>query len=261
MGIQGLTKMASKIGGAIGDKSPTILVGLSVAGLFTTTVLAVKATPKAMRVIDNAEKEELAINDDFKCFDKIGIIKRTWKCYIPTAVMASATVVCIVYANSINLRRNAALAGAYSLTEKALKEYQSKVVEQIGENKERDIRHGMHKDKVDKNPVSKNEVIITGNGETLCYDQLSGRYFKSDLATINGVINDINKRLMNENFIYLSEIYTELGMEGTKLGDLMGFYIDDGLIETDFSSQIAEDGRPCLVLDFETQPRYYKRDY
>ena len=35
--------------------SPEILTGIGIAGMVTTTVMAVRATPKALRLIDNAE--------------------------------------------------------------------------------------------------------------------------------------------------------------------------------------------------------------
>ncbi len=62
------------------------------------------------------------------------IIKTAWPCYIPAAVGA-ISVFCLIGASSTNLRRNAALATAYTLSESTLKEYQEKVVETIGEKR------------------------------------------------------------------------------------------------------------------------------
>ena len=89
-------------------------------------------------------------------------MRLTWRYYVPTAIMGGLTIACIIGANSINLRRNAALAGAYSLTEAALKEYQAKVIETIGDKKEQAIRDDIAKDRVKEHPLGEREVIITG---------------------------------------------------------------------------------------------------
>jgi len=255
-----------KIGQALVKNSPTILTGLSVAGLVTTTLMGIKATPKAFQIIQD---ERLTRADSDETFiygstplPKKDIIKLTWKCYIPTVVMGGLTIACIIGANSINLRRNAALASIYSLSEAALKEYQAKVVETIGKNKERAIKDEIAKDRITKNPVSDKELIITGAGETLCYDSLSGRYFKSDIEQIRRVLNDLSRDLLTDlhGFITLNEVYIGLGLKGTKMGEMLGWHIDDGLIDPDFSTQLTENGTPCLVLDFSVEPRYGYKD-
>ena len=62
-----------------------------------------------------------------------------------------------------------------------MKEYQAKVVETLGEAKARKIKDEIAKDKVKNDPISNKEVIITGKGDMLCYDVLSGRYFKNNI--------------------------------------------------------------------------------
>jgi hypothetical protein len=81
------------------------------------------------------------------------------------------------------------------------------------------------------------------------------------MTTIEAALNKMTRRLMTENFISLNEVYSELGLEGIKLGDEQGWHVDWGQIEPNFSSQIAEDCRPCLVIDFEVQPRYCDRSF
>ena len=45
-------------GKSVSKHSPEILTGIGIAGSITTTVLAIKATPKAVRLVDQ-KKEEL----------------------------------------------------------------------------------------------------------------------------------------------------------------------------------------------------------
>ena len=116
---------------AISKHSPEILVGVGIAGMLTTVVLAVKATPKALTLIEE-KKEEQEVDE----LTPVETIKATWKCYIPAAVTCVASTACIIGASAVNAKRNAALATAYTLSETALKEYKAKVVETIGEKKE-----------------------------------------------------------------------------------------------------------------------------
>jgi hypothetical protein len=258
------TEVIKKFLGTLNKNSPVILTGLGVTGLVATTIMAVKATPKALQILED-EKNNRSENGNYDSSDWTltakDIIKLTWKCYMPAAIMGVVTIACIVRANSINLRRNAALVGVYSLSETALKEYRSKVVETIGKGAERKIKDEIAKDRVTNNPISDKEVVITGVGESLCYDALSGRYFKSDIEHIRQALNKLSRDLMSEQFITLNEVYGELDLKSTKMGDVIGWHIDDGLIEPDFSSQLTENGMPCLVLDYMTGPRYNYNDY
>lgn len=244
-----MKKMVQNLTQVISKNSPTLLTGLGVAGLVTTTVLAVKATPKALQILEERKEEELEINEDFKCFTRYGVIKEVWKCYIPAAIMGGVTIACMIGANSISLKRNAALAGVYSLTERTLREYQSKVVETLGEKKAKDIKDEVYKDRLKKNPVDESEVIMSGKGETLCYDAISGRYFKSDIETIRRVQNDLNRDLIHEMWLTLNDVYYALGLPPVKMGEHLGWAINESLIDIKFSSQLTEKGVPCLVVE------------
>ena len=237
----------------VSKHSPEILTGLGIAGMVTTTVLAVKATPKALKEIEDYEDTILCDHEKIKPMDAVKI---TWKHYIPAAITGTVSIACLVGASSVNVRRNAALATAYKLSETALTEYKSKVVETIGEKKERVIKDAIAKDKIEKNPVTQQNVIVTGKGETLCYDELFGRYFTSDIDKLKKIENELNRRMRNEMYISLNEFYYEVGLDGVKAGDDIGWNIDRGYIELDFSSQLSTDGRPCLVVRFSEPPRY-----
>ena len=182
-------------------------------------------------------------------------IKVAWKCYIPAAAVGATTIGCIIGLNDAHTRKNAALAGLYSIAQTTFSQYQEKVVEILGENKERKIRDEIDKDKILNNPVGA-DLIFSGTGEVLCYDSITGRYFNSEIEKIRKIINELNRRLMTEMFISLNEFYYELGLEPTKLGNDLGFNIDDGLLEIKFSSQLTKEERPCLVLNYDVHSRF-----
>lgn len=232
--------------------SPEILTGIGIAGMVTTTILAVKVTPKALMVLEDAQYEK---EDTLTVPEKV---KACWKCYIPAAVTGTVSIACLIGASSVNVRRNTALATAYKLSETALSEYKEKVVETIGEKKEKAVKEAIKKDKMEKDPVQQQNIIVTGKGETLCYDELFGRYFKSDIDQLKKIENDLSFRMRNEDYISLNEFYYEVGLDSVKAGDSLGWNIDrcPKGIELEYSSQLASDGTPCLVVGFSTPPQY-----
>lgn len=233
--------------------SPEILTGFGIAGMITTTVLAVKATPKALKLIEK-KKEELQLEPDEK-LTVAETVKAAWKPYIPAVVTGTVSTACLIGASSVNLRRNAALAAAYQLSETALSEYKEQVIETLGKNKEKNIRNKVDKARVDRNPPVDKEIILTGDGDTLCYDHHSGRYFKTSIDKLKKIENELNARLLREDYISLNDFYDELGLSFTSMGDELGWHVEKGLIEFAFSSQLVRD-TPCLVLNYNVAPQY-----
>ena len=240
---------------AIKKHSPEILTGIGIAGMITTTVMAVRATPKALILIEE-RKEEIGAEK----LEAMDMVKTTWACYIPAAITGTLSVACLIGASSVNARRNAALATAYTLSESALKDYQGKVIEMFGEKKNEAVKDAVAKDKVEKNPVVTREVIITEKGNTLCYDAISGRYFKSDIEKIKKAECELNRQMLDDMCISLNDFYYEIGLDSVKLGDELGWNVDSGYIDLSFSSQLASDGTPCLVIDYSVAPRYDYRN-
>lgn len=229
------------------DNAPEILIGFGLAGMLTSTIMAVKATPKAIELI---EDEENYLNRDLKPIEKV---KVAWKPYAPAAIGYCASAALIISANNANSKRSAMYAGAYKLSEQALLDYKDKVIETIGEEKEREISDKVVKRKCQASqPASE---VIYGTGQCLCHDPLSGRYFNADMDKIRRVENDLNYRLMKENMVSLNEFYEELGMECTEMGFRYGWNIDEGLIEVRFTSNITDDNRLCLIVSFARNPR------
>ena len=234
---------------------PEILTGIGIAGMITSTVLAVRATPKAIRLL---EEEADSRGDVLTCQLTVPEkIKTCWKCYIPAAVTGITSIACLVGASSVNSKRNAALAAAYNISTAALTEYKDKVIETVGEKKERAIRDEIAKDKIEKAPVHTKEIIMTGKGKTLCYDGIFGRYFESDIDTIRRALNTINREIIHgDMYVSLNDFYDEIGLGPIPIGNDLGWNIDDGEIDIDFSAQLTEDDRPCIVLEYSVAPRY-----
>ena len=234
----------------LSDHSPEILTGIGLSSMIACTVLAVKATPKALMMIEREEYERKERIENNK--EKLALI---WKEYIPAASFGVCGIACVICGCVIHNKRNATLAAAYAMTERAFLTYKDKVIETIGEKKEKDVRAKIGQDEVDKKPTGTTQVIITPKGNTLIMDSLSGRYFRSDLDAIKKAVNDLNRQMTYQNYISLNEWYSEIGLEQVKHGDDMGWNLDGGLIELDYGTELAENDEPCIYLDYRIPPR------
>lgn len=252
--IKAIAKTAIK---TVSDNSPTILTGIAVTGTAATVYLAAKAGyTAALRIQEDEDKG--GISDDWK--ENLRRRARlTWALYIPPAVAGAATIVCILGSNRISSTRAAAAAGAYNLLHAGFQEYKEKVVEQIGVNKERKVRDDIAQDRMKDDPVSNKEVIITYDGDVLCYDVYTGRYFQSNMNAIQKAENKVNRQINNDMYASLNDFYRAINIAPNEAGEELGWDSDNPL-EIEFHSVLSEDGtgRPCLAISFRKAP---KRDY
>lgn len=261
-------KMATRV---IKKRSPEILTGIGIAGMVTTTVLAVKATPKALTLIQDAEiekvdeqvKEGKGPDELDEKLTPVEVVKVAWKPYIPAVLLGTASAACLIGANSVHARRHAALYSAYKLSETALTEYKDKVKEIVPEKKVKEIKQKLADDKVDKvakkdseNKDSKPRVIVSNDGDTWFVDPFTNEPFLSTTAKVDAAINKVNRQMMDEMFASLSDLYDELGIDHTVNSDDIGWCIDDGLIESDFSDAVVRNGKAYVVMDFLKRPEY-----
>ena len=257
MNKEGLKRTIKSVERVLTKYSPGILTGIGIAGMIGATFMAVKATPKALYLIET-KKEESEVEE----LTPVETIKTCWRCYIPATLTTVLSAACLIGASTVSAKRNAALATAYSISEAALREYQEKVVEVIGEKKEKAVRDAVAKDQIERDPVTKSEVvIIDSNSNTLCYEPLSGRYFKSTIDKIKKAEIKLDRQMIQEMYVSLNDFYWEIGLDGTDLGDKMGWNLSKGYMDLSFSSQLADDGTPCAVIVYGIPPVYDYQNY
>lgn len=246
-----VTAVVNNVKATLTKHSPEILTGIGIAGWFTTAILVAKATPKALQKLDDAKHEK---GEDLTISEKV---KATWKCYIPAVALGATSTACLIGASRQNLKRNAALATAYKLTETAFAEYKEKVVETLGEKKEKAVRQKVVKERLEKNPVDNTKVIVTGKGDVLCYDVVFGQYFESNMDSIKKAINEVNYQMLSQQYVSLNDLYSELGIPRIEVGDMVGWNISKhGMIEVDIDTQLSTDGRPCITMHYMVAPVY-----
>jgi hypothetical protein len=246
--VKGFSKVFERV---ILKNSSKIMRSLGLAGLLLAPIQAVRATPMALWLLENKRTKEQRSH-----LTVVEIVQTAGRCYIPTVLLCGISLGFLGWSGSIDGRRNAALITAYSLSETALQEYQSKVISMFGNKKEQSIRDDIAKDRLEKNPLGNREIILTHKGTTLCYDSFSGRYFKADIDKLRKAENEINRRLISEMYVSLNEFYDEIGLTRVGAGDDFGWNVGKEFLALHFSSQLADDDTPCLVVDYKVVPEY-----
>ncbi len=253
-----MNNLLNKTAGFIREHSPEILVSAGVVGMATSTILAVKATPKALKKIEE-KKDEL----DTDYLTKKEVIQATWKDYLPSAGIGLVSAACIVLGTSQNVKRNTALATVYALSENTLKEYQRKTKEVVGEEKAREIDREVAKSRakreVNDRPIivedNHSEYIIhTGLGDTLIYDTFSGRYFRASVNSVDAAVNKINRKLNNEFIMTVNDFYMELNIPTVGAGNLIGWKSEKDEMVVSYDSDVDMHGNPYLVLTYVNRP-------
>ncbi len=248
------------------EHKTTLMIGGGVAGLWIAGITAIRATPKASMLLEErrCKKHDEYLEDAEKnpALTLKDYIQVTWRYYLPPLALATVSTGMIIFAHKADQKQNAALAAAYALSEGRLKEYTEKVIETVGEKKEKEVREAIDKDRVEKNPAIDGEIISTGQGDTLCLDAWNGRYFYSDIEVLRRAAVDLSRAVLNGETITLNDFYDRINLNEAKNGDFFAWDIGkhNEMIELSYSSQLDFKKRPVLVMDFKYPPRYYDRE-
>src|SRR5213595_848966 len=257
--------LQQKAGQFFASNASGLLTAGGVVGVGVTAVLTGRASFKAAeiireknamnmyhaRVAAEAEDDDLILIPDLSKWE---MAKMVWPQYIPPVIVGTATIASIVMANRVSAKRAAALAVAYGISETRMQEYKAKVQEKFGINKERGVRDEIAQDQVTNNPPTK-EVIVVGNGDVLCLDTISGRYFHGSVEAIKSAENKINAELFNHQYVSLSEFYDLVGLSPTAFIQVVGWNTQAmEPFHISFSTTTTPDNRPCLVLDYSSIP-------
>lgn len=232
--------------------SPEILTGLGLMTIASSVILAVKATPKALWVIEHEEIEQA---HPLSTKEKV---KVAYKLYIPAAAAFVAGSSCIIGASSIHLHRNAALAAAASLTDATFKSYREVVSEKIGEEAEKDIHKEVAAKKMEEHiPETKIINLPHGDDTTWCYDPLVDRYFWSTRNVIENAVNVFNRQMRYDMRLSVNEWFDTLGLDHADLAEDLGWDIDtNGYLELTYDSRLDKTGKPAMVLVYTNPPKY-----
>src|SRR3954451_24408059 len=171
------------------ENATTILTVGGVVGTVTTAVLTGRATFQAAEKILLEEADRIAeVRPHTPPGETVTITPLTktekakliWPLYIPPVASGVVTISSIIMANRMSAQKVAALAAAYGLSEKQFREYKDKVQEKLTGPKAQAIDDELAQDRVNNTPGSQQIVVV--EGEVLCFDEATGRYFRGSMA-------------------------------------------------------------------------------
>ena len=258
MNTQNVSSFIKTIQKGIVKHSPEILTALGIGGMITTTVMAVKATPKALKRIEERKEEEQ--KDDLTVVETV---KTAYKPYIPAAITGVASVACLIGAQSINIRRNAALVAAYQISTTALSEYKEAATKVVGEDKAKEIRDKIVEEKKERATNGNVTYIISNEDEVLIFEPFSNVEFKSTTNKVEKAMIEMNKRMTNgrEHCISLNEFLNEMNLKSIPRGDDIGWSADK-LIDLTFDPSTNDSGtKPRFDIAYLTPPEYGYNEY
>jgi hypothetical protein len=247
---------------------PAILTGAGIVGGIATVVLASRATLKVEPVVDEAtvdialqrERANLVgadmarvVTDEEINYEirkiKVSSALKIAKLYVPTVSIGVASIGCVLGAYGVMKKRNVALIAAYNALEKSFEVYRKRVVDEYGEEKDRDFRYGLRDEKVQDPETGKNKTIthVDPNGISQYarfFDDASASWSKTpeyNLVFLRAQQNYFNDLLRARGHVFLNEVYDQLGLERSQAGQMVGWvvskdgdnYIDFGIYDFD----------------------------
>ena len=227
----------------------TILTCIGAVGVISTAVMAVKATPKAIKLIEEDKKKK------GEKLTKFEIVKIAGPAYIPSIIAGISTISCIFGANILNKHQQASLASAYALLSSSYTEYRNKVKELFGDDANTKIINKMADDRYEE------KNIVEDDNKQLFFDSFSLRFFRSTIEEVLNAEKLINKNFISRGYACFYEFYDALGLPILKSGDELGwssmagnyFY---GYNKIDFNHEMItmKNGEECCVISMPFEP-------
>lgn len=263
--------------------SPSVMIGAGVVGVVGATVLACRATLKIESIIDRTQEdletittataEDLSKEEDGPKIARIMMESKRIKSkiyikaavdilrlYAPAIAIGGVSIGLIVGSHKMMTRRNAALAAAYKALDKAYHSYQERVVDALGEERERDIRYDISEEtgKVTDEETGETKTakvkVMDGKGYSpyaRFFDESSTQWVKTpeyNAMFLNAQQKIANDMLQARGHVFLNEVYDMLGLPRSSAGSVVGWVADsEGDNFIDFG---IYDGTRQVVRDF-----------
>ena len=234
--------------------APEILVGTGTVSVIGGTVLACKATAKASDILkepadvlvefDREEGGTFEVHDEEA--EHRNAVKKGFlvvKGYLPAAGLVGGGLAMLVAAKQIEHNRFTAMLGAYSALQASFDEYRARVIEQGGEDMDRQLMNGATKVKVEyeeeqdgKKPKKvKEEITVFTRGEDpyhRIFDECNSPGEWRDNMETNKFFLECQQTVLNQELkaygrIFLNDVYKRLGFDYCEVGQFVGWLADD----------------------------------
>lgn len=218
------------------------------------TITAVRATPKAIKMLKEAESEK------GENLTKLEIIRAAGPTYIPSVLLGVSTIACIFGANTLNQKKQASLMSAYAMLNESYKQYRKAAKTVYGEDADDKIHAEMAKDALvstyDWGYQVYNMDMDSDSERLLFYDLASKKYFRTTMAAVLNAQYHVNRNLSIRGDCSLNEYLSFLGLDEVEGGDTIGWDIcymieemDCYWLDFDNYKTTLEDGLECIIID------------
>ena len=229
--------------------SSAILTVVGAVGVVATSVLSVKATPKALELLEKRKtesEEELTL---------VETVKVAWKPYVPAVVTGFSTIACIFGANYLNKRKQASLMSAYALLDNTFRAYANKVKNVYEGDVETTVMQEIVKSKFDKREIGKDKKLF--------FDYQSMQFFESTFEDVMRAEEEFMEVFETRGYACLNEFYDLLGLPYVEYGYQLGWFVvedNDPYNCREFAFHHEEvtidDDLECCIITTSMPPSY-----
>jgi hypothetical protein len=245
-----LTRTAKSSEFFLRKNAPTILTGAGVAGFIATTVLTIRATAKAVDELPRISREiakakSVVVPDEATEKEKMERLIQVYmreslvmgRIYGPALTAGSLSIVCVISAHNMMLKRQATLLAAYTAMDTAYKAYRKRVAEKIGAEEELKLYRGVKTMKnrdEDGNELDACQIDfddVHPSPYARFFDESSPNWTKTpeyNLMFLRAQQDWANNRLRSCGYVFLNEVYESLGLERSQAGQIVGWKEGDG---------------------------------
>ena len=241
----------------------------AVAGLFGAVYFSAKRGDEICRTCKQVNDESFGMTAGWKLKHYIRNTPRLAKPLAPTLVCAAGSITCMAISEKISYKQIAALTATCVYLTKNRDFLEKKLEEVVGKERLANIKQEFVK-KEAEGMLNFPSVEITANGDLLCFEMYSGRWFRSSREAVEEAQAQLAK--MHEEGMYLSlnDYYALLGITMTQFGDEFGWPASEDYCDPilRFNSKKLEPGEwdevgpdvrvkahePLLVLWFDSLP-------
>jgi hypothetical protein len=244
--------------------SPTVMVVGGVVGLGVTSVMAARATRNIDPILDKHAKQRIdiavdAISEKDEQRQVVRLYSDTaWelgKLYAPTIAVGTISAMSVLSGHKILQTRHIATMAAYTGLMEQYQAYRARVAETVGPELERDI-YGGAVGKWEEDPNRPGEYKMkpsygeqTANYLRPFFDEANDNWTTdptSNFYFLKGVQAHANNLLQARGYLFLSEVYKDLGMPPTKETIVSGWMLDsdtgDGFVDFGFMTDQSPQG-------------------
>ena len=261
MKLNGLNKIfepfAKKLVRKAAKHAPEILIGTGIVLGVASTVTACKSTIKAQDILVESKKEIDEIHDAYdnqegsdyvypeneKNHDLIVHYAKTAGkligMYTPSIVLGGLSIACFISSHGIMRNRVTTLVTAYGTLDTAFRNYRKQVAQKLGVMEENALLHGIDPDDVEIDTNSGHRIVKTGDDRAVrvdgysiyarCFDEYNPNWKNNpeyNLSFLRGTQRYLQACLERDGYLFLNDVYRELGFEPSQAGQLVGWIYD-----------------------------------